>query len=168
MALQTSIASRPVAALSGQIADTSSVNDVLSRALETAAGCDAGIALATGATPGTTVKVPAASGDIAKIEGFAVLQMIKEPGATRYAQYDAVPCLTRGRMWIAGATAMTAMAAVYCGHNGAGAGRLLNDATNAVALPGCRCLIGAGADAVGLYDINLTAGQTGPTGPTGP
>ena len=165
---QTSISLSPSVALSGHFAGTSPIVDVLSRALETAAGCDAGIALATGATPGTTVKVPAASGDIAKIEGFAVLQQVKEPGTTRYAQYDGVPCLTRGRMWIAGATAMTAMAAVYCGYNGAGAGKLRNDATNAVALPGCRCLIGASSGEVGLYDINLTAGQTGPTGPTGP
>lgn len=99
MTAQTSISRLPSAAIAGMVA-ASDRQEVDSRALSTSAGVDAGVLIVEGATPGEVGALPTNAGTLAFPVGFSIFQVSKEATSPNYKQYDMVPCLRKGRIWL--------------------------------------------------------------------
>ncbi len=156
----------PAVSFPGMLGDETGFRDVESAIAEVA--LDAGLGVIVGATGGATptVKLPAASGDLAALKGITMYLAAREPTGTanRYAIGDAVPCLSQGRIWVqvdAAAGGMVDNGPVYLVFTGAHAGKFRGSDGNtgsgatAVLVPNAKCKIGASAGGVALIKINL-------------
>lgn len=156
MTVQTSYDYKPAVAMPGQV---ESKIDAVSRSLATAAGVDAGVFVAPG-TSHRTCKAIAAAGDVTAALGLATYKEMSEPNtaSARYAQYDTVSILRKGRGWVkVQGTIGDDVAAVYVVNNGANAGQIRADAdtANATILAGVRVVQGDTAGGIALVEINL-------------
>ncbi len=127
----------------GAIADASS-RDILSRLVEASAGLKPGRVVTKG-TATRQVRVPVLTGEVTGgvVMGISVYDAGREPGGTNgeYEQYEVVPVLRRGRVWMLAEDAVAEGGAVFVRFTSAGAeedGRVRSDADggDAVALPG--------------------------------
>lgn len=155
MSVQTSVSLRSGAAVAGMLADSATV-DVLSRVMETAAGSNFGRFLARGATPGKTCKILGAAGDVAAIEGVAVWTGLNEQGAPDISQYEEASLMRSGRIWLLCQAAIAVTDTLYVIRDGsASAGLLSASSTGNTAITGVKCIVGAGAGELGLFQIHL-------------
>lgn len=168
---QTSMSNFPAEALEGMEGDGRFFGRyALSRAVETAAGVDAGRLLLKG-TGDETAKIPA--GDVLVPLGFSLRRDVdvETEGAKMFAQYAGVSLLRVGTIWLHAVGAVAAGDTPAIVHTGANAGRpAVQGTANSTVVPGILCLKGA-TDDLALFEVNLVAGAqgvTGPTGPTGP
>lgn len=90
--------------LEGQIAD-STAHVIDSFAVELVAGAEAGQPVIRGTVAGT-VKVPVNDTEAAKVIGITV-HTHKEPQTPYYAQYDSVPVMTSGDIYVKAGAAVT-------------------------------------------------------------
>ena len=160
MGLQTTFTTDPAAAIAGMLADVSYTVDVISRALETVAGVDSGFAVRDGATIGNggTCKVLSATGDTAVFLGITVLDLYREPKSPRFAQFDAVPILRKGRIWVTSVddTRTIVGSNVYLYYTGGNVG-LFGGNPNASAnlITNASWVMGANTGLLALLEINF-------------
>ncbi len=163
----------------GHIADSSIIQDVVSKLAENSAGLIAGTFVVPGTDAENQAAPPGAAADITVGDGWGVVLYdatapYPKNAATiaADAEYDdeqAVPILRKGRIWVlcdAGAT-ITANSSPFVRHTAAGAevlGAFREDADggDASALPGAffrtahqDVNFGAGAQRVALLELNL-------------
>lgn len=152
---QTSMSDFPAEALEGMEGDgLFHGRYALSRAVETAAGVDAGRLLLKG-TGDETAKIPA--GDVAVPLGFSLRRDVdlETEASKMFAQYAGVSLLRKGTIWLHCVGAIAAGDAPPVVHTGANAGRVAATGTaNSTAITGIRCLKGA-TDDLGLFEINF-------------
>ena len=160
---QVTYSNVPAAAFPGMLAD-SGPWDIESALAEVP--LDAGLGVMVGATTGPTptVKLPSASGDLAKFKGIACYEAARMPtgNANRFKVSDPISCVTQGRVWVqVDATAggdMVDEGPVYWVFTGANAGKFRGDAgsgPSAVLVPNAKCKIGGSAGSVAMIKINL-------------
>lgn len=156
MAVQTSVSLRSGAAVAGMLADSGPV-DVLSRVMETSGGSQFGRFLARGATPGKTCKILGAAGDVATIEGVSVFTALQEGGASPdISQYEEASLMRSGRIWLLCQAAIAVTDTLYVIRDGsASAGLLSASSTGNTAITGVKCIVGAGAGELGLFQIHF-------------
>lgn len=156
MAVQTSVSLRSGAAVAGMLADSGPV-DVLSRVMETSGGSQFGRFLARGATPGKTTKILSAAGDVAIIEGVSVFTAFQEGGASPdIAQYEEASLLRSGRIWLLCQAAIAVTDTLYVIRDGSSSAGLLSAASAGnTAITGVKCIVGAGAGELGLFQIHI-------------
>lgn len=157
MSKQTSVAENYPAGVPGLIYD-SSFRDVVSRAAEVAIGF--GLGVARGTDPDVQVALPGA-GDA--IVGVSVFDTSQPTGG--YAIGDAVPVITRGRIWVQVEDAVAPGGGVFVRHTAKGDNTTIGafrsdaDATadpvdTAVQLAGAEYLTTAIAGGLALVSIN--------------
>lgn len=155
MAVQTSVSLRSGAAVAGMLAD-GGFNDVISRVMETAAGSNYGRFLARGTSVGKQCKILGVAGDVAAIEGVAVWTGLHEYAATDIPQYGEVGLLRSGRIWLLCQAAIAVTDTLYVIRDGsASAGLLTASSTGTTAITGVKCIIGAGAGDLGLFEVHI-------------
>lgn len=157
---QTSIAVDRAVAYPGMLAD-GGFHDIVSRAVETAAGVAAGRIMVEGTLPLQQAIVPTSAVNGVLPVGCTKYEPIKEPrspAGPEFAQYDMVNLVRRGRIWmLAGTGGVTRYAQHYLIHAGAEAGLLtLTDDANTVAISGVTVLLTAAAGVLTLVEFNLS------------
>lgn len=160
MAYQTTFAISPAAGAPGMLYDAG-FTDVISRALSAAAGCNPGDFVSR--TGEDTADLPAAAADVTTNPGNGLgfvlrhqYQSVSEMASPVFAQYKRVSILRRGRIWLLCLDAITAgTSTLYIKRTTADFGRISAVSTDATQVVGVQCLIGGGAGAIGLFEVNL-------------
>lgn len=162
MTVQTTYNTEPGIAVAGQIEDRQGAY-IVSRSLETAAGVDAGVFVAKGASS-DQAKAIAAAGDVgANTLGVTVYRPIKMPisATVRFAEKETLPIIRRGRVWVKVQGDVADDSAFFVVHENAGgnAGAIRADAgsgdNEATAFAPGRVVIGGSAGGVALVEVNL-------------
>lgn len=156
MTAQTSFTSLPAAAVAGMRGDSSHI-EVDSRALSTAAGVNAGVLIVEGSVPGENGALSTDAASVALPVGFSLFQPTKEPTSPHYLQYDMVPCLRRGRIWlVCSGVISSGETALFIVH-ATGLPSEVDDATTTPLPAGhfLKCLKGAGNGELGLFSVNF-------------
>lgn len=159
---QTSVAQFPGAAFQGQLYDGLTQNDTESASVSETGGVDAGLAviLDGGPTlkPGYSLKVKYPVNASSVVEGFTVYQPLREPANPRFALYDTVALLKKGRIWVLVQSTVVQGDDVYAWYStGSTKGSIRPDAgsTQAVKVRGAKVLIGGATAGLALIDVNL-------------
>lgn len=142
----------PVRALVGQ-RRAAMEDSVHHGVLETVAGCEAGRLVKRGTAP-NSFAVLAGAGDVALIDGITIRDNSKEASTPQFAQYSTIAAVHRGKVNMICVGAITPTSALYVVHTGANAGLPSLTNTNAVAVEGFKCTVGAADGEVGEFEIN--------------
>ena len=133
----------------GQIVD--------SRALSTAAGVNCGVLIVEGSTHGEDGALSTDAASVGFPVGFSVFQIAKEPTVPNYQEFDMVPCLRRGRIWLpCSGTISDGEHALFIVH-ATGLPSETDDASTTPPPAGqfIRCLKGNTTGLLGLFEISL-------------
>lgn len=156
MAAQTSYTSSPVAGIPGMLYDSGILVDTWSCTYGSATLCSPGDFVCRLAADASTVELPDSAGDVTTaFGGFVIFQPHRIAG-TQIQRYESISILRKGRIWLTSIDAITADAPVYIRRDGTNNGKVYAGSTGASLLPGIKCIIGAGAGAVGLFEVDLT------------
>lgn len=156
MSAQTSISRLPAVAVAGMRAEVNVDDRVDSRALTTAAGVNAGVLIVEGSVPTEEGALTTDAASVGSPVGFSMFQVSKEPTSPHYKQYDMVPCLRRGRIWLVCSGIIATRAACFIVH-ATGLPSTTDDATTTPLPTGYSliCLKGAGNGELGLFAVNF-------------
>ena len=164
--MQLTYAINQSAAQAGQLYDLSEYDFV--SAVNPSADVPFGVALAQGAADGQC-KLPAASGDIAKILGVAALVQTKEQplpsasGPVVYKMGSDIALMRKGRIYVKVEEAVSAMDAVFIRFASGGGGTQLGafrksaDTASAAQVSGAVYRTSAGANGFAVVEFNLPA-----------
>jgi len=182
MPFQTSVNYTPVVGYAGQIADNEEGASVVSKVACAAIKPGRAVAYNSSLSIADGVSVPASSGACAfpTVAGVALLTVAKQPA--NFAQYDSLPVMARGHVWVDVEASCAAYSTAYVRHTADSSLTDLgifdgNAGTGKVAVSWARFLTAqATAGGLALLELNTsggsgaqgTLGATGPTGPTGP
>jgi hypothetical protein len=159
---QTSVAQFPGAAFAGMLGDSWFGQDIESGVCSETAGFEAGIAVIQdgdpGVLPGNAQKVKLPVDATSVVEGFTIFRTMKQPQSPRFALYDSVGVLKKGRIWCLCQANVNQGDDVYAWYASSGGtkGSIRNDAgsTQAVKVRGARVVRGGLAAGFALIDFN--------------
>lgn len=155
MAAQTTYTSSPVAGIPGMLYDSGHI-DVWSGAWASATLASPGDFACRVAADASTFELPDSAGDVTTaFGGFIIYQPYRIAG-TQIQRYEEIGLLRKGRIWLTSIDAITADAPVYIRRDGTNNGKVYAGSTGASLIPGVKCIIGASAGAVGLFEVDLS------------